>query len=329
MTRQIVLLAPYGQVGFELQRSLSALGQVHCISRAEVDFADTQATVAKVAALMPNVIVNAAAWTAVDQAEAEVAAAFAVNEALPRALAQLANDLTTQGAATQQHCWLVHYSTDYVYPGTGETPWREDDRTAPLSVYGASKLAGDLAIAAVCCDYLIFRTSWVYAARGNNFMKTMLKLAQQRESLKVVADQVGAPTPARLIANVTALALAKVLNSSSQPGPNQRVHPLSGVYHLAASGYTNWYQFAEAIFNLARQAELPLSLVPEQFQPITSADYPTAATRPANSRLKLAKLEQTFSLTMPHWQDQLQQTFAEWQTMQPQPSLLSGQKDPQ
>lgn len=351
MSRQIVLLAPHGQVGFELQRSLAALGQVHCISRAEVDFADTQATVAKVAAFMPTVIVNAAAWTAVDQAEAEVTAAFAVNEALPRALAQLANDLTatlatklaTPQATSDQRCWLVHYSTDYVYPGDGETPWREDDRTAPLSVYGASKLAGDLAIAATCRDYLIFRTSWVYAARGNNFMKTMLKLAQQRESLSVVADQVGAPTPARLIANVTALALAKVVNALSHPAAdhpaaehsaadNQAqpvIHPQSGVYHLAASGFTNWYQFAEAIFHLARQAGLPLTLVPEQFQPIASTEYPTAATRPANSRLELAKLEQTFGLTMPHWQDQLQQTFAEWQAIQPQQSLLLAHKDPQ
>lgn len=298
MPRQIVLLAPNGQVGFELKRALAALGKVSCLSREEVDFTDTQMTIAKIAALQPQIIVNAAAWTAVDKAETEAAAAYQLNAVLPTALAQYAQS---------NQCWLVHYSTDYVYPGDGDEPWREEDSTGPLSVYGASKLAGDHAIQQYCDHYLIFRTSWVYAARGNNFMKTMLKLAQQRESLSVVADQFGAPTPARLIANVTALALQQALSSDQNK---------SGLYHLAAAGVTNWYQFAGAIFELAQQANLPLKLQSTQFQPIATAEYPTPARRPANSRLNLAKIEQQFGLSMPHWQSELEQTFEEFRCYQ-------------
>lgn len=294
MSKNIVLLAPNGQVGFELKRSLAALGQVRCLSRADVDFADTQSTIAKVTALQPHIIVNAAAWTAVDKAETESAAAYQLNAVLPMALAQLAN---------QRQCWLVHYSTDYVYPGDGDQPWQENDSTGPLSVYGASKLAGDHAIQQHCANYLIFRTSWVYAARGNNFMKTMLKLAQQRESLSVVADQFGAPTPARLIANVTALALLQALGSNTNH---------SGLYHLAAAGVTSWYQFADAIFALARQANMPLKLQSAGFNPISTSEYPTPAKRPANSRLSLSKIETQFGLTMPHWQTELEHTFEEY-----------------
>ncbi len=300
--RRIVLLAPNGQVGFELQRSLAPLGLLFCLSRADVDFSDIATTSARVLALQPDVIVNAAAWTAVDKAETEQDAAYLLNAALPGALAAIAQ---------QRNGWLVHYSTDYVYPGTGEQPWREDDATAPLSVYGASKLAGDLAIRQSGVRHLIFRTSWVYAARGNNFMKTMLKLAAQRESLNVVADQFGAPTSARLIANVTAFALQQVLNAppaENGEGGNDK----SGVYHLAAAGATNWYQFAGAIFGLARQAGLPLALQPDQFNPITTAQFPTPAQRPANSRLDLSKLEQTFGLTLPDWHSQLKLTFDEY-----------------
>lgn len=300
--RRIVLLAPNGQVGFELQRSLAPLGQLFCLSRADVDFSDIATTSARVLALQPDVIVNAAAWTAVDKAETEQDAAYLLNAALPGALAAIAQ---------QRNGWLVHYSTDYVYPGTGEQPWCEDDDTAPLSVYGASKLAGDLAIRQSGVRHLIFRTSWVYAARGNNFMKTMLELAAQRESLNVVADQFGAPTPAHLIANVTAFALQQVLNqppAQNGEGGNDK----SGVYHLAAAGATNWYQFADAIFSLARQAGLPLALQPEQFNPITTAQYPTPAQRPANSRLDLSKIEQTFGLTLPDWHSQIEQTFDQY-----------------
>lgn len=306
MMRRTVLLAPNGQVGFELQRSLAPFGQLFCLSRADVDFRDTAATSARVLALQPDLIVNAAAWTAVDKAETEQDSAYLLNAALPGALAAIARQLD---------CWLVHYSTDYVYPGTGEQPWREDDATAPLSVYGASKLAGDMAISQSGASHLIFRTSWVYAARGNNFMKTMLKLAAQRESLSVVADQFGAPTPARLIANVTALALQQVLAQSTKDNGGlscDKHSDKSGVYHLAAAGYTNWHQFADAIFAMARQAGMPLALQEQQFSAITTAQYPTPAQRPANSRLELSKLEQAFSLTLPDWHSQLAQTFNEY-----------------
>lgn len=309
MSRRIVLLAPNGQVGFELQRSLAPLGQLFCLSRADVDFRDTAATSARVQALQPDLIVNAAAWTAVDKAETEHEAAYLLNAALPEALATIAR---------QRQCWLVHYSTDYVYPGTGTEPWREHDATAPLSVYGASKLAGDLAVSQSGARHLIFRTSWVYAARGNNFMKTMLKLAAQRESLNVVSDQFGAPTPARLIANVTALALQKVLAPLSQDndrGCHDNRSDVSGVYHLAAAGVTNWYQFAEAIFALARKAGMPLALQETQFKAITTAQYPTPAQRPANSRLDLSKIEQVFGVVLPDWQSQLAQTFDEYHSV--------------
>ena len=298
MSRQIVLLAPNGQVGFELKRALAPLGTVHCLSRADVDFADTQGTIDKIAALKPLVMVNAAAWTAVDKAESAVEAAYQLNAVLPAALAQLAQ---------VSDCWLVHYSTDYVYPGDGEQPWQEASATGPLSVYGASKLAGDLAIMQHCTRYLIFRTSWVYAARGNNFMKTMLNLAQQRDSLSVVADQFGAPTPARLIANVTTLALQQALSNGDHK---------SGLYHLAAAGVTSWYQFAGAILALANQAKLPLQLQHNQLKPISTAEYPTPAQRPANSRLDLSKIEQVFDFTMPHWQAELEQTFEELRSFQ-------------
>ncbi|WP_037055654.1 dTDP-4-dehydrorhamnose reductase [Rheinheimera baltica] len=292
--RNIVLLAPNGQVGFELARSLVGLGKLHCLSRADIDFSNINMLLARIAQLQPDIIVNAAAWTAVDKAETEQDGAYLLNATLPAALATLAQ---------QSNAWLVHYSSDYVYPGTGSNAWQEHDTTAPLSVYGQTKLAGDSAIQQHCAKYLIFRTSWVYAARGNNFMRTMLKLAQSREALQVVSDQIGAPTPARLIANITALSLQQAL---------QRGEALSGVYHLAPAGETSWYGFAEAIFTLARQHGVMLTLAPEKLSAIGTADYPTAAKRPANSRLCLTKIQQTFNLQMPDWQSQLALTFIEW-----------------
>lgn len=295
----IVLLAPNGQVGFEVARAVAPLGKLYTLSRSDVDFADTQAVVAKVAALNPTLIINAAAWTAVDKAETEQLACHLINVALPAALATLAK---------QCNAWLVHYSSDYVYPGNGTTPWQETDTTGPLSVYGQSKLDGDLAVIENTDKYLIFRTSWVYAARGNNFMRTMLKLAQNREALNVVADQIGAPTPARLIAQVTVLAIQQVwLKQAASDSAIQ----YAGVYHLAPQGYCSWYDFAAEIFSLARSNGIPLALKPEQFKPITTADYPTPAARPANSRLNLSKLEHTFNLQLPSWQQQLALTFAE------------------
>ena len=305
MTRNIVLLAPAGQIGFELRRSLAPLGRLNTLARADIDFSDHAGTIARVSALQPDVIVNAAAWTAVDQAETARDQAYALNARLPAALAQLAN---------RRHCWLVHYSSDYVYPGAGVLPWSEEDTPAPLSVYGASKLAGDLAIQQHCAHHLIFRTSWVYAARGENFMRKMLQLAHQRNRLNVVPDRFGAPTPAGLIADVTALALRQVLPPAPAAGIGvaDMSNQFSGIYHLASAGVTHWHQFACAIFCLARQAGVPLQLAENACHAIGTAQYPTAAKRPANSRLNLSRLEQTFGLQMPEWHEQLELTFAEW-----------------
>lgn len=295
---KIVLLAPNGQVGFEVARAVAPIGQLSTLSRADVDFADTKSVISKVLALQPDVIINAAAYTAVDQAESEPDKAYALNATLPEMLARLAEEL---GA------WLVHYSTDYVYPGDGERPWSETDETKPLSVYGLSKLAGDEAIQAYCKKHLIFRTSWVYAARGHNFMRTMLKLAQQRQSLQVVNDQIGAPTPARYIAAVTALALQQITAGDKH---------CAGIYHVSTSGATSWHGFAHEIFRQARQLGMPMALQQEQCVAISSADYPTAARRPANSRLSLRKIEQQFQLQLPDWQSQLALTLQEWSCYQ-------------
>lgn len=294
---KFVLLAPTGQVGFELSRALATMGDVVAIGRQNIDFSNLETLSAMIKTISPDVIVNAAAYTMVDKAETDQEQAFLINEQLPLVLAKIANE---------KNALLVHYSTDYVYPGDGDSPWVESDKTAPLSVYGQSKLAGDCAIIEHCKKYLIFRTSWVYASRGNNFMKTMMKLAQSRDMLNVVNDQFGAPTPARLIAQVSVLAIQKMLQK------NDDMDKLSGVYHLAPAGFTNWYGFADEIFALARKANIELMLKAENFKGISTEKYPTPAKRPKNSRLDITKLETTFGLVMPSWQSQLQLTFAEW-----------------
>ncbi|STZ62912.1 dTDP-4-dehydrorhamnose reductase [Moraxella lacunata] len=294
--KKIVVLAPTGQVGFELVRALSPIGEVVAIGRKEVDFSNLDELSERLLAIKPDVIVNAAAYTAVDKAESEPEQAFLINEKLPLTLATIVH---------KQNALLVHYSSDYVYKGDGEKFWQEDDPVAPLSVYGQSKLAGDNAIIENCQNYLIFRTSWVYAARGHNFMKTMIKLAQSKESLSVVNDQIGSPTPARLIADVSAIAIVKMLASQNKA-------KLSGVYHLAPQGTTSWYGYADEIFRVARNAGVDLALKDENFHGIPTESYPTPAKRPKNSRLNVSKLEQTFDLTMPTWQNQLQLTFDEW-----------------
>lgn len=294
---KFVLLAPTGQVGFELSRALAPIGDVVAIGRQNIDFSNLETLSAMIKTISPDVIINAAAYTMVDKAETDQEQAFLINEQLPLVLAKIANE---------KNALLVHYSTDYVYPGDGDSPWVESDKTAPLSVYGQSKLAGDCAIIEHCKKYLIFRTSWVYASRGNNFMKTMMKLAQSRDMLNVVNDQFGAPTPARLIAQVSVLAIQKMLQK------NDDMDKLSGVYHLAPAGFTNWYGFADEIFALARKANIELMLKAENFKGISTEEYPTPAKRPKNSRLDITKLETTFGLVMPSWQSQLQLTFAEW-----------------
>ncbi|MBU3005729.1 dTDP-4-dehydrorhamnose reductase [Paraglaciecola arctica] len=287
--KSILVTGGSGQVGYELCRALSAFGSILAPSRDELDLSDANAVDVYLAKHQPDLIVNPAAWTAVDAAETHQNEATRLNTALPAQLAKYAD---------KHNAYLVHYSTDYVYAGTGDKPWLESDTPAPLSVYGQTKLAGDQAVVHHCKNHLIFRTSWVYADRGNNFLKTMLKLGEQRDSLNIVNDQFGAPTNARMIAQVTALAIyRKLLNQPIE----------SGVYHLVNNGVTNWYGFAEAIFKQARLNNLPLKL--DKLGGISTAEFPTPAARPANSRLNVSKLENALGIKLPNWQQQLEYTL--------------------
>ena len=286
---KILLFGKGGQLGWELQRSLVALGELVALdfdTPGELcgDFtrlADIAATVRQV---RPDVVVNAAAYTAVDKAESEPELARRINAEAPGALADAAEEI---GA------WFVHYSTDYVFDGSGERPWREEDATNPLSVYGQTKRDGEVA-AARCRKHLIFRTSWVYAARGGNFIRTMLKLAQERERLTVIDDQVGAPTGADLLADVTAHAVRAVCATPARSD-------LAGLYHLAASGETSWYGYARLIIEQARNAGLPVRVTPDAIVPIPTEAYPLPAPRPRNSRLDTSKLRAAYDLVLPDW----------------------------
>jgi len=285
---KILVTGGNGQVGFELQRQLCCLGDVLAPSRLELDLTNAAAVDAWLDEHQPGLIVNAAAFTDVDGAEQSPELAQRLNAQLPEHLAAY---------AAQNKILLVHYSTDYVYPGTGSVPWQEDATPAPINVYGHTKLAGDHAIQHSGCSHLIFRTSWVYSARGNNFMNTMLRLGSQRKALSVVDDQVGAPTPARLIALVTQLAINKGIKS--------------GLYHLAPRGNTSWFGFAWAIFEHAKTLDIPLTMGEEQLTAITTAAYPTPAQRPLNSRLSLSKLETALGIELPSWRLQLVNTLEE------------------
>lgn len=299
---KILVTGGNGQVGFELQRQLCLLGRVLAPTRQELDLADAVAVEKWLEAHQPELIVNAAAYTAVDKAEEEPALARRLNADLP---AQLA----AYSAAREQ--WLVHYSSDYVYPGSGETPWQEQDATGPLSVYGQTKLEGDESIQQSGCQHLIFRTSWVYSARGHNFMKTMLRLGRERDALKVVSDQIGAPTPARLIAQVTALALHQLPHTIHHSPLTTHPTAPAGIYHLAPSGETSWHGFACEIFRQAAAMGEALAITPEGVAAIPTAEYPTPATRPLNSRLCCQELERALGITLPSWQEQLALTLAE------------------
>lgn len=292
---KILLLGTDGQVGWELQRSLAPLGELFVVgvdrstNPEELcgDFTDLDGLAHTVRALRPDVIVNAAAHTAVDKAESEPDFARLLNATAPAILAQEAQAL---GA------WLVHYSTDYVFDGSGEQPWQEGDATGPLSTYGRTKLEGELAVQA-CERHLIFRTSWVYAARGGNFAKTMLRLAKERETLQVIDDQYGAPTGADLIADVTAHAIRHVLGR-----PYQGNASLAGIYHLVASGCTTWHAYANHVIALAKTAQPAIKIVASEIKAVPTAAFPTPAKRPHNSRLDTRKLQETFGLTLPAWQ---------------------------
>lgn len=284
---KILLFGTNGQVGWELQRSLAPLGELIALSSGSSDFcgdlANPSGVKQTIRKIKPDIIVNAAAYTSVDKAESEVEHAHILNAQAPSVLAQEAREL---------NACLVHYSTDYVFNGNGGLPYVETDATDPINVYGKTKLAGENNIIASGCSYLIFRTSWVYATHGNNFIKSILRLAQQRDKLTVVDDQIGSPTGAELVADVTANILYSL---RYQPKVN-------GIYHLVARGYISWYQFAKFIIEHARHAEFTLKTQLDTLLPIASADFPLPAKRPLNSRLNTCKLENQFGLNLPVWQ---------------------------
>ncbi|MDB5799677.1 MAG: dTDP-4-dehydrorhamnose reductase [Rhodocyclales bacterium] len=291
---KILLLGKGGQVGWELQRSLAPLGELIALDFDSTDhcgdFTRPDAVAAVVRELRPDVVVNSAAHTAVDKAESEPDLARLINATTPGAIAEV---VKAQGGL------LVHYSTDYVFDGSGDTPRDETATTAPLSVYGQTKLEGEQLIQQSECAHLIFRTSWVYAARGGNFAKTMLKLGSEREALKIIDDQVGAPTGAELLADVTAHAIVKTLQRSE----------LAGLYHLVASGETSWYDYARFVFEQARAAGVALKVT--AVSRIPTRDYSTPATRPLNSRLDTSKIENAFGIELPHWKVGAQRMLTE------------------
>lgn len=296
---KILLLGCNGQVGWELQRSLSVLGDVVTLgSRQDQgggalcgDLGNLDGLASTVRLLAPNVIVNAAAYTAVDRAENEPDRARAINASAPRVLA---------AEATRLGAWLVHYSSDYVFDGSGSVAWQEDDHCAPLNVYGHTKREGELAVSQ-CPLHLTFRTSWVYATRGANFAKTMLRLAAERETLTVIDDQIGAPTSAELLADVTAHSLRMAM-----------VNPtLAGTYHCVAAGETSWRAYAQFVLSQARTLGMTLQAGPEDVLPTRTANYPTPAPRPLNSRLNTDRLRATFSLHLPFWQSGVRRMLQE------------------
>ena len=287
----ILVTGALGQVGFELQRALAPLAEVAAVDVVDCDLADAHALRALVRRVQPVLIVNPAAYTAVDKAESEQALAYAVNATAPRVLGEEAAALGIP---------VVHYSTDYVFDGSGSRPWAESDTPNPLSVYGSSKWAGEQALAEANPRHLILRTSWVVGAHGANFARTMLRLAAERERLTVVADQVGAPTPASLLADLTAQLASEMLGEGAFPW---------GTYHVAAAGETTWCDYARFVIAEAIAAGKALKAQPESVQPIATAGYPTPARRPLNSRLDTRRFRETFGLRLPPWQEGLRHTL--------------------
>ena len=293
---KILLLGCDGQVGWELQRSLQPLGEVVALDFQSrdlaADFSKPDALAATVQAVKPDLIVNSAAHTAVDKAESEPELAQKINADGPGVLAR---------AAAASGAWLVHYSTDYVFDGSGDQPRDEEAATGPLSVYGRTKLDGERQIRASGCKHLILRTSWVYAARGGNFAKTMLRLAAAKTELNVIDDQVGAPTGADLLADLTALTVRAA-----------RVQPdLSGTYHAVAAGATSWHGYAQLVIETARERGVALTLPSDALRPISTSAYPTPATRPLNSRLDTRKLRERFGVHLPDWESGVRRMLTE------------------
>ena len=293
---KILLFGKNGQVGWELQRSLAPLGELVALDSDSTelcgDFTNLGGIAQTVRAVSPDVIVNAAAHTAVDKAESEPELVRTINALVPGVLAQ---------EAQRGKAWLIHYSTDYVFDGSGVKPWQETDATAPLSVYGATKLEGERLIQQADCRHLIFRTSWVYGTRGGNFAKTMLRLAQERDSLNVINDQIGAPTGADLLADITAHAIRA---ARQQP-------EMSGLYHLVAAGETSWHGYASFVLDFARRAGIPLKVATGAVQPVHTSAFPTPGKRPHNSRMDTAKLRHTFGLNLPVWQSGVTRMLSE------------------
>lgn len=283
----ILLLGKNGQLGWELQRSLSVTGYVTALDRHDQnycgDLSNPEGLIETVRILKPDVIVNAAAYTAVDKAESEPESAHIINAVVPGMLAE---------AAAKLGAWLVHYSTDYVFDGDGDRPRVETDHPAPLSIYGKSKLEGERRIQQSGCNYLILRTSWVYAARGSNFARTMLRLAREREQLTVINDQFGAPTGADLLADVTAHTVRHL----------QQYPQHAGIYHCVASGEATWYEYARFVIEQARRIRPDLPVKTVEIIPVPTSAYPTPANRPLNSRLDTHKLQDTFNFVLPPWQ---------------------------
>ncbi|SFQ26150.1 dTDP-4-dehydrorhamnose reductase [Variovorax sp. 770b2] len=295
---KLLLLGKGGQVGWELQRSLAPLGELVALdfdsTDFNADFSRPEQLAETVLKVRPDVIVNAAAHTAVDKAESEPEFARKLNATSPGVVAE---------AAQQIGALMVHYSTDYVFDGSGSKPWKEDDATGPLSVYGSTKLEGEQLVARHCAKHLIFRTSWVYAARGGNFAKTMLRIAKERDKLIVIDDQFGAPTGAELLADITAHAIRATLQDPSK----------AGLYHAVAGGVTTWHGYARFVIEQAKAAGVELKAGPEAVEPVPTTAFPTPATRPHNSRLDTTKLQSTFGLVLPEWQSgvarMLRETF--------------------
>ena len=285
---KLLLLGKGGQVGWELQRSLAPLGELVALdfdsTDLHADFSRPELLAETVQKVRPDVIVNAAAHTAVDKAESEPDFARKLNATSPGVVAE---------AAQRIGALMVHYSTDYVFDGSGSKPWQEDDPTGPLSVYGSTKLEGEQLVATHCAKHLIFRTSWVYAARGGNFAKTMLRLAKERERLTVIDDQFGAPTGAELLADVTAHAIRATLQDPAK----------AGLYHLVAGGATTWHGYARFVIEQAKAAGVELKAGPDAVDPVPTSAFPTPAKRPHNSRLDTGKLQATFGLRLPPWEE--------------------------
>jgi len=289
---KILLLGKNGQVGWELQRSLAPLGELLALDRHSTshcgDLSNLEGLAETVRVFKPNVVVNAAAYTAVDKAESDVQSAHTINALAPEVLSR---------ACAAVGAYLVHFSTDYVFDGAGQTPWGETDATGPVNVYGQSKLAGEQGIAKQGAQHVIFRTSWVFGTEGGNFAKTMLRLAQEREKMAVINDQFGAPTGAALLADITALNL-------------QQEKPLEGIYHLAAAGETTWHAYAQYVLQTAQRLKPSLEYKVQDVAAVPTSEFPTPAKRPLNSRLNCHKLESALHLQLPAWQTGVDQMLS-------------------